>query len=143
MNVSAIAQMTEEHQLITRVVNWLESLSASCEHHGSIDARKLRGATEFLRVYADQRHHQREEAIFFPLLVKLGVPPQGCPIGGLNHGHAQGREMVATLVGQIDAYEQKQADACEKIKKTLEDLVKHYRITSGWKMPWSSPWAIE
>ena len=39
----------------------------------------LATAVEFLRVYADQLHHEGQEALFFPMLVERGVPPDGLP----------------------------------------------------------------
>jgi len=35
---------------------------AALDAQRELNAPKLRGVLEFLRVYADQRHHQREEA---------------------------------------------------------------------------------
>jgi len=80
-----------------------------------------------LRVYADQRHHQREEALFFPILEKRGVPVQGCPIGGLNHEHEKGRTLVSALDQQITLYEQQQTGAGQALRQTLQEIMKLYR----------------
>ena len=71
--------MSGEHRHIEAVIKSLSGAVAALDARRPLNAQKLRGVVEFLRVYADQRHHQREEGIFFPLLVRRGVPPQGCP----------------------------------------------------------------
>lgn len=127
MKTTAIDQMTAEHRLIELVLKVLEDAATALEEGQTLDVRKLRGSAEFLRGYADERHHQREEAIFFPLLVKRGVPPQGCPIGGLNNDHAKGRVLLSALDAQLVSYEQHQPGAEPALRQTLQDLSKLYR----------------
>ena len=58
----------------------------------------------FLRVFADQCHHAKEEKYLFPLLEARGVPPTGCPIGALKHEHEKGRALVDDLSNAIEEY---------------------------------------
>ena len=125
--MTAIEQMTKEHQLIKAVINSLQGDTKALDDSKPLDTAKLRQAVEFLRVYADKRHHEREEAIFFPLLVKLGVPPQGCPLGGLAKDHERGRDMVTVLEEQISRYEQNPSDARAKLAEALKEIVTMYR----------------
>lgn len=127
MKMTAINQMTIEHGHIETVVKSLQDAVAALENHKRLSVEKLRNVVEFLRVYADQRHHQREEGLFFPLLVKRGVPPQGCPIGGLNHDHEKGRTLVSALEEQIGLYEQQRPEADQALRQTLQEIVKLYR----------------
>jgi hemerythrin-like domain-containing protein len=82
---------------------------------------------QFFRVYADKLHHVKEEALFFPMLVKRGVPPQGCPIGGLNHEHEKGRALVGTLEECITFYEQKKPGAQDSLVQTLRGIFDLYQ----------------
>lgn len=125
--MNAIAEMSAEHRGIERVINSLPKAVAALDQGRRIEVQKLRGVVEFLRVYADQRHHQREENIFFPLLVQRGVPPEGCPIGGLNNEHAKGRALVSALEEAITGYEQQRAGADAALRQTLQDLVTLYQ----------------
>lgn len=119
--------MSCEHRHIEAVIKSLSGAVAALDARRPLNAQKLRGVVEFLRVYADQRHHQREEGIFFPLLVRRGVPPQGCPIGGLNNEHEKGRALVSALDNAVTAYEQKLPNADHALRLTLQEIVELYR----------------
>ncbi len=127
MSTTAIQQMGAEHRHIESVINFVQSSAAALEAQQPVDTAKLRTAAEFFRVYADQRHHQREEAIFFPVLIKRGVPPRGCPIGGLNYEHEKGRGMLNALLDQLTAFEEGKADARAALLQSLQDIAKLYR----------------
>jgi len=89
--------MEAEHRNIETVVKALGDLAVTIEKGQRAEVALLETAVEFFRTYADKLHHGKEEALFFPMLVKRGVPPQGCPIGGLNHEHEKGRALVGSL----------------------------------------------
>ena len=126
MKTTAIKQMTAEHRNIETVIKSLHDAASALEKQQRLNIGKLGNVVEFLRVYADQRHHQREEALFFPVLVKRGVPAQGCPIGGLNHEHERGRALVSALEEQISGYEQQQPGADQALRQTLLEIIKLY-----------------
>ncbi|HLZ54641.1 MAG TPA: hemerythrin domain-containing protein, partial [Verrucomicrobiae bacterium] len=69
-NATAIQAMSMEHRHIETVVKSLADAAAALEKGLSLNVQKLRTVVEFLRVYADQRHHVREETWFFPILTK-------------------------------------------------------------------------
>ena len=119
--------MSAEHRVIERVIQSLPVAVAALDQGRRLDLQKLRGVVEFLRDYADRRHHQREEDIFFPLLVQRGVPPEGCPIGGLNNEHEKGRVLVSALNEAITGYEQQRAEAGASLRQILQDLVTLYK----------------
>jgi len=119
--------MEAEHRLIETVVKALGGVAAALEKGQPADAAMLATAVEFFRVYADKLHHSKEETLFFPMLVKRGVPPQGCPIGGLNHEHEKGRALVRALADQAPAYAQGKPGAKKALLETLHGLVDLYQ----------------
>ncbi|MDE3067098.1 MAG: hemerythrin domain-containing protein [Verrucomicrobiota bacterium] len=127
MKTTAIKQMTAEHRHIETVIKSLEGAAAALEDRQRLDVEKLRKVAEFLRVYADRRHHQREEVLFFPVLVKRGVPGQGCPLGGLNHEHEKSRALLAALEERIAFYEQERPGADQVLQQALREIVKLYQ----------------
>ncbi|MCX6923604.1 MAG: hemerythrin domain-containing protein [Verrucomicrobia bacterium] len=119
--------MEAEHRLIETVVQTLGATAAAIEQGQAPDAGTIQSAAEFLRVYADKLHHGKEETLFFPTLVKRGVPPQGCPIGGLNHEHEKGRALLRALADQAPANAQGKPGAKEALLETLRGIVDLYQ----------------
>jgi hemerythrin-like domain-containing protein len=119
--------MEAEHRLIESVVKAVGGAAAAIEKGQRADVAMLATAVEFLRVYADKLHHGKEETLFFPMLVKRGVPPQGCPIGGLNHEHEKGRALVRALAEQVPAYAQGKPGAKEGLLETLRGILELYQ----------------
>jgi hemerythrin-like domain-containing protein len=119
--------MESEHRLIETVVRSLSGMAVAIEHGERVDVSLLEGAVEFLRLYADKLHHGKEEALFFPMLVKRGVPPGGCPIGGLTHEHEKGRTFVQALAEQAPAYGQGKPGARDTLLEALRGIVDLYQ----------------
>lgn len=126
-NATAIQSLSCEHRHIETVIKSLHDAVAALNARQRLNVQKLQTVVEFLRVYADQRHHQREEALLFPALVKRGVPAQGCPIGGLNNELEKGRALVFALDENITAYEQRPSGADSAVQKTLQAIIDLYR----------------
>src|ERR1035441_10010877 len=118
--------MEAEHRNIETVVKALGDSALAIERGQRADVAMLATAVEFLRVYADKLHHGKEETLFFPMLVKRGVPSQGCPIGGLNHEHEKGRALVQALADQSPAYAQGKPGAKKALLETLRGIVDLY-----------------
>jgi hemerythrin-like domain-containing protein len=127
LNLSPIQVMEAEHRLIETVVNSLSGIATAMEEGKPADANVLHSVVEFLQIYSDQLHHGKEEAQLFPFLIKRGVPPGGCPIGGLRHEHEKGRDLVRTLAASIEAYEQGKPEATEVLIQALRGIVDLYQ----------------
>ena len=119
--------MEAEHRLIETVVKALGGVADAIEKGQHANVAMLATAVEFLQVYADKLHHGKEETLFFPMLVKRGVPPQGCPIGGLTHEHEHGRALVRALAEQAPAYVQGKPGAKEALLETLCGILALYQ----------------
>ena len=125
--MTPIQVMESEHRLIETVVKSLRGMATAIEQGQRVDVSLLEGAVEFLRVYADKLHHGKEEALFFPMLVKRGVPPGGCPIGGLTHEHEKGRTLVGALAEQAPGYAQNRAGAKDALLEALRGIADLYQ----------------
>jgi hemerythrin-like domain-containing protein len=119
--------MEAEHRSIETVAKALGDLAVTIEKGQRAEVALLETAVEFLRVYADKLHHGKEETLFFPMLVKRGVPPQGCPIAGLHHEHEKARALVRALAEQAPAYAQGKPGAKEALLETLRGIVDLYQ----------------
>jgi len=125
--MTPIQVMESEHRLVETVVRLLGGVAAAVEKGQCVEVSVLEGAVEFLRVYADKLHHGKEEALLFPKLVERGVPPGGCPIGGLNHEHEKGRALVRALAELAPAYGQDRPGAKDALLEALRGILDLYQ----------------
>ncbi len=127
MKTNAIKELSTEHRNIEAVVKSLHDAISALEQRQRLNVGKLRTLVEFLRVYADERHHGREEDLFFPILVQRGVPAQGCPIAGLNHEHEKARALVSALEEWVTFYDQRRPGADRGLRQTLQEITNLYK----------------
>ena len=59
---------------------------------------------EFLRGFADQCHHFKEEKILFPAMEEHGIPGEGGPIGMMLQEHEEGRAHVKAMIAAIEQF---------------------------------------
>lgn len=91
-----------EHRYIKMVVDAIvKKLEFQNENNGFV-IQEIEQIMDFMRSYADQCHHGKEEDLLFPALIEKGVPTQGCPIGALMADHKRGRNFVGELSKGID-----------------------------------------
>ena len=57
----------------------------------------------FLKIFADQCHHGKEENYFFAELAAHGMPEEGGQIGMLLAEHQQGREAIARMSNFLES----------------------------------------
>lgn len=118
--------LEQEHQLIALVVSAVQILADRIEAGQAVDDATLREIVEFMRLFADQWHHGKEEKLLFPLLANNGVPIHGCPIGALMSEHDKGRAFVHGLAEAISASETNAAYARENIVESLRGIAGLY-----------------
>jgi hemerythrin-like domain-containing protein len=126
MNATAIEAMSTEHHHIESVVKSLQDAATGLENGRRLRVWKLRTVVEFLRVYAGQRHHSREEALYFSIYHECSVFAQSCPLERLNRENEEGRALVSMLEEQIAQYEQQQPEAGHALGQTLQEIAQVY-----------------
>jgi hemerythrin-like domain-containing protein len=89
--------LAREHRLIERVLDCLGRLCDEARRHQHIDGEAATLAVRFLREFADQTHHLKEEKILFPAIDARAFFP-GC---GLMYEHGEGRERVRSMAGVL------------------------------------------
>jgi hemerythrin-like domain-containing protein len=93
----AIDTLMEEHRVIERVLEALDTYVTRIENGVPADRARVAEFAEFLREFADTCHHGKEEEILFKKLIELGFPREQGPVGVMLFEHAQGREHVAAI----------------------------------------------
>jgi hemerythrin-like domain-containing protein len=97
--MDAIALLMDEHQLILDTLDALE-VFADRVAHGVEDKDELGRFVQFIREFADARHHGKEEDILFEIMVEAGFPREGGPIAMMLMEHERGRGYVAELAAK-------------------------------------------
>lgn len=101
----ATAVLRAEHDNILAMIDVAESAARRLREGGAVEARLLSGLVEVFRLYADRRHHAKEEAFLFPALQRKGMPVDGGPIGVMLFEHDNGRAFVQEMADAACAYE--------------------------------------
>jgi hemerythrin-like domain-containing protein len=94
--------LRNEHRVIEQVLNCLWAIADQAEQRQQLDEPSARQAIEFLRQYADQCHHGKEESHFFPALEARGLPRHGGPTGVMLAEHEMGRQHVRGMQAALD-----------------------------------------
>ena len=92
-----IGVLREEHEKILEILNLVEQTADDIENGASVDPQLLADILEFIRLFADQCHHGKEEDLLFPALAKKGFPTDAGPIGVMMMEHERGRAYVAEM----------------------------------------------
>jgi hemerythrin-like domain-containing protein/uncharacterized protein (DUF2249 family) len=89
--------LKDEHTLILQALDALERKIAALEAGAAPDRAYFEKAVTFLRTFADQCHHGKEENLLFKTMVDQGFPLQGGPIAVMLSEHDTGRGFIRGL----------------------------------------------
>ncbi len=90
--------LSDEHRVIERVLAVLEGLTKRPVAESLDDWKK---ALDFIRHFADQCHHHKEEKVLFPAMEARGIPREGGPIGVMLMEHEEGRAQVRSMLAAV------------------------------------------
>lgn len=94
--MDATKVLMDEHQSILRTLACLETLVTDAAYQGE-PVETFREVVDFLRTYADQLHHGKEEALLFPAMEARGIPTQSGPTAVMRYEHDEGRALVRRM----------------------------------------------
>src|SRR4026207_1548706 len=95
----ATALLSDEHRVIERVLAALEKLT---EKPATDFLAPWNKALDFIRHFADQCHHIKEEKVLFPAMEAHGIPNEGGPIGMMLMEHEEGRTHVRAMLAAVE-----------------------------------------
>ena len=94
--MDSIETMMREHELILRVLDALDGF-VDAPGDAAGDRPELGRFLRFIREYADERHHGKEEHVLFAAMARNGFPPEQGPVGMMVFEHQEMRKMVSEL----------------------------------------------
>jgi hemerythrin-like domain-containing protein len=97
MKTDVTRVLSDEHQLILRMIALVENNTALMEQGRFRNWQFFLDAVDFIRNYADRFHHAKEEDVLFIELVENGMPAKNSPIEAMHMEHEQGRAFVRAL----------------------------------------------
>ena len=103
--------LMNEHKEIVKFVGNLRLMCLDFINHNKIDINEFRKSIHFIKTYADERHHQKEEQILFQSMVEhLGVRAENIIKYGMLIEHDAARYNVSSLEKAVAAYEKDKTD---------------------------------
>lgn len=114
--------LKSEHRGIERMLKVLEREAVRLESGEQANVETIDQGIDFLRNFADQCHHRKEEKELFPAMRKAGVPVEGGPIGVMLEDHEHGRAYIRGMAESLNAY--KGGD--EAAAKSLAENIRGY-----------------
>ena len=116
-----------EHRLIERMLSVIKGVLAKIESKHEIDPLFVDIAVDFIRVYADQTHHGKEEDILFRELGKKPLTVKDRQImEELIEEHIFGRQTTKALVEANTRYRDGDETALTEIAVKLKTLTEFY-----------------
>lgn len=96
--VNPTAILRREHEVILRALRVIERIGQDLDARHAVDRSALTCLIEFFRIFADRRHHGKEEQHLFPALELYGIPRQGGPLSVMLREHEEGRALLRDMV---------------------------------------------
>ena len=116
-----------EHRLIEQMLSVIKDALAKIESKNEIDPVFVDTAVDFIRVYADQTHHGKEEDILFRELDKKPLRENDRQImNELIEEHVFGRQTTKALVEANTRYRNGDETALDEIAAKLQTLTEFY-----------------
>ncbi|NUM31744.1 MAG: hemerythrin domain-containing protein [Bacteroidetes bacterium] len=123
--MNPVTLLVQEHNIIKEAVNIAKKLRiklGDTEHYESI-ARQL---IDFFRNYADTYHHQKEELILFPEMVKANEMLEQGIVFEMFENHSDFRDTIANIISLLDNKNYEKAQ--DKLEQYCEALLDHIAV---------------
>ena len=117
------ATLSAEHRVIEQVLRCLLEMASQASVTGKIDLESARAALTFLRTFADQCHHHKEEDVLFPALGRVGFGPQAGPVAVMLSEHELGRAYLRRIDGAIQQASPSEADSAAHFATSVRSYV--------------------
>jgi len=129
-----IAPLMIEHRLIERMIRLLDQEQTRIRENigvlpefAFVNAKFIDAAVDFMKTYADQVHHGKEEDLLFTALLEKPLAQEHRQMmQELQADHKWGRQTTAKLLTAKDEYLSGQKAALDQLLENLAALVEFY-----------------
>lgn len=131
--------LSNEHRVIELVLDCLEQVVKEAISERKLDKQAASQVVDFVRNFADQCHHGKEETYLFVSMVEKGMPKESGPVGQMLTEHEQGRMYVRGMEQNIEKAAHGEADALTSFESNARGYIQllraHIRKEDGVLFP--------
>src|SRR3990172_6268206 len=98
----ATEALKKDHRLIEKMLDILQKTAKKLDQGGDAPAEALKNVSVFIKTFADNYHHGKEEELLFKAMEEKGFPREGGPIGVMLIEHDEGRGYSHALAESIE-----------------------------------------
>lgn len=113
--MKATDMLVDEHRIIEGVLTTLEAGAQKLASRAAIAPRFFLDAADFIRNFADNCHHKKEEGVLFKTMVKHGFPEDQGPLAVMLAEHEQGRAFTRAMSDAAQKFERGDQSVREEI----------------------------
>jgi len=95
--MSPTEDLIHDHEAIKVMLSIMSKIAEDIRTKNEFDAKDIEKMVEFLKTFADNCHHGKEEKALFPALIIAGVPNENGPIGVMLQEHNIGRNHIKEI----------------------------------------------
>ena len=114
--------LKKDHRLIEKMLDILQKTAKKLDQGGDAPAEALKNVSVFIKTFADNYHHGKEEELLFKAMEEKGFPREGGPIGVMLIEHDEGRGYSHALAESIEKYSAGDNSA----KKAIAENARNY-----------------
>lgn len=107
-----------EHVIIESGLRALSGMCLRLNRGERVPPEAFSTLLDFIRAFADDFHHAKEESFLFPTLEAHGLPREGGPLGVMLYEHDRGWQLTAELAEAVAAYQNNEPEASRKVIDT-------------------------
>lgn len=131
-----IGPLMIEHRLIEKMIRLMAQEAARVRENITVNVqfaflepRFIDAAVDFVRTYADQIHHGKEEHILFAALEKKPLAPEHRRMmQELEQDHAWGRQATASLATAKEKYVKGHIESAADVLESMTSLAEFYPL---------------
>jgi hemerythrin-like domain-containing protein len=121
-----IHELKHDHHVIQQVVAGMSAVAELLDSGKQVDPGVLADLVQFLRVFADQCHHEKEEQYLFPLLATNANLSTRRELESLEREHRSAKQLVGQLAKVAAVYVHNPEAVRYRVIDLLQQLVELY-----------------
>ncbi len=123
---TVIETLEHDHKFINKVVATMAVLAEDLQADGSVDPKMLRDLVQFMRIFAEQCHHGKEEQHLFAVVAKKPLPEAWRMLEVVDKEHGRIHTLTDELAHAVSRYVLNPSSGRESLISALRGIVAFY-----------------